>query len=132
MGALKSNIFSDGEDAKIFAPMYKRTKEYEAEDVYNVINGIYNDTVESYLESVDGEARDLFSYDYTFRNADGQEVCVHTDVSCNRGNVIVVDESGQRTLFIPGPDTLERSKNYLAALYIDMGYVEFKNIKIAG
>lgn len=132
MDVLKSNIFSEEKKDEIFAPMYKRTKEYEDKDVYNTINGIYNDTVEKFLRSVDGEDQELFSYDYTFDSADGQKHVVHTDVMCSRGNVVVRDESGDRKLFIPGPDTLGRTKNYLTALYRDMGYVEFTNVKIAG
>lgn len=128
---LESNVF--GNTSEFYEPQYKADKGYGGEDVYNRINEIYKRTVGKFMQNTDDEVgrADLFSYDYVFVGPDGAEHEVHTDVACRNGNVYVEDYSGSRMMCIPGPDALERTKNYLTALYKDMGYLNFKNVKIS-
>lgn len=131
MEATQSSVFGSGntekEERKIYAPKYKKH-----ESVYNTINGIYNDTVEKFLDNIHAEAKEipLFSYDYYFEKPSGEKMLMHTDVSCRNGNVYIKDNNSERTVCVPGMDTLSRTEAYLTALYLDMGYVDPLSIKV--
>lgn len=137
MEATASTVFnkeaSKAADSEVFEPTYRKTKSYEDESVYNRINDIYKQTVNRFLNNIDTNAKeiDLFSYDYLFDAPNGEKIMMHTNISCRNGNLYVKDNSSDRIMCIPGPDTLERTKSYLTALYLDMGYVDPINIKVA-
>ena len=131
MEATASSVFG-GEDA-YYVPEYKREKGYGPKEVYNEINEIYNATVKKFITNLEegGYEEPLFTYEYEALCGEGRTREVQVEVSCKCGMIYVKDDLCTMTICAPGSTTLSRTREYLTALYRNMGYLDFKNVEIA-